>query len=455
MGKDENKLGLTACIAILVGGMIGSAIFSLSGMTMYYAGPAAIVSWAIAAVIIGMYGMQVAELSTIFPKSGGVYVFPARALGKTQKQGRFWGFISAWGFMISNTIAVAFSAIYVATYLGAGFSIFADANGGDTKQILFAVIAVVFCMILNLLKITDAGKFNNVLVGGLVVTLIVFIITVFTSGQWDASLFVPFFTQGAKGGSGFITAIPVAMVGYGACVAIAFMVSDVKDPNRTVPKSLIISLIIVVAVYLLVILSTLGIITAQFLTENAGFRYIPLYAVAFTKLTSIPWLAKLISIAAFLALITTMLVVLAQNARSVAAMAEDGLLPKGLAKISRNGVPAVSTVVLSILAIILCFFPGITEMIVNLGALFAAITIVINCVSLIEARQKNKRVEGAYHAPGGTAMPVITALLIVACYIPDIIGGSWKLWAFTAACYAAGLVIMAIMTSVNKKTVSN
>ena len=61
--KDSGKLGLVACIAILTGGCIGSAIFSLSGMTMYYAGPAAIITWIVAAIILGCYGVQVAELS--------------------------------------------------------------------------------------------------------------------------------------------------------------------------------------------------------------------------------------------------------------------------------------------------------------------------------------------------------------------------------------------------------
>ena len=57
--KDSGKLGLVACIAILTGGCIGSAIFSLSGMTMYYAGPAAIITWIVAAIILGCYGVQV------------------------------------------------------------------------------------------------------------------------------------------------------------------------------------------------------------------------------------------------------------------------------------------------------------------------------------------------------------------------------------------------------------
>ena len=65
--KDSGKLGLVACIAILTGGCIGSAIFSLSGLTMYYAGPAAIITWIVAAIILGCYGVQVAELSVRYP----------------------------------------------------------------------------------------------------------------------------------------------------------------------------------------------------------------------------------------------------------------------------------------------------------------------------------------------------------------------------------------------------
>ena len=151
--KDSGKLGLVACIAILTGGCIGSAIFSLSGMTMYYAGPAAIITWIVAAIILGCYGVQVAELSVRYPHSGGVYVFPAKSLGK------FWGYLAAWGYIISNFIAVAFSAIYVATYLGVGF----EALSG--LQIPLALASILFCVILNLRKITDAGKFNNILVG--------------------------------------------------------------------------------------------------------------------------------------------------------------------------------------------------------------------------------------------------------------------------------------------------
>ena len=94
----------------------------------------------------GLYGIQVAELSIRYPHSGGVFVFPAKAMGKTEKEGKIWGFISAWGYIISNIIAVAFSAIYVATYMGVGFEALAN------LQTPLAIAAVILVTILNLMK---------------------------------------------------------------------------------------------------------------------------------------------------------------------------------------------------------------------------------------------------------------------------------------------------------------
>ena len=69
------------------------------------------------------------------------------------------------------------------------------------------------------------------------------------------------------------TAIPNAMVGYGSVVAIAFLVSEVKNPNRTVPKSMAISMVLVVLLYLLMIIATMGNITTQLLTGEEALYY--------------------------------------------------------------------------------------------------------------------------------------------------------------------------------------
>ncbi len=435
MSEEKNKIGLFTCVTIIVGSMIGSAIFSLSGLTMYKAGPAAILSWVIAALIMLVYGLVCAELSTRFPRSGGVFVFPSKALGKNGKDSTLWGWISTWGYINANIVAVAFAAIYVATYLGAGFQL---PNG---MQIPLAIITVAICLLLNSIKFSVAGKLNSILVGALVASLSVYVISCFCGGSWDFSMLEPFFTQGKTGTFGFMAAVPTAMVGYGSIVAIAFMVSEVKNPSKNVPKAVLIAMSIVAIIYILIILATLGLVSASFLDENPGMRYIPLYAACFTKLSMFPWLSKVVSIAAILALVTTILVVLALTGRAIQAASLDGILPKVFAKSNRFGVPAFATSAVAILAAIISCFPSFTEQIVGFGTLFAAVTISINIISLYVARRKNLGAENIFIAPGGQFLPALSLVLIIACYIPDIISGGWIIWVYTIVWYALGIGI--------------
>jgi amino acid transporter len=433
--EHEGTLGLATCVTMIVGGMIGSAIFSLSGMTIYGAGPAAIVSWVIAAAIMLSYGLIVAELSAFFPKSGGVFVFPSKALGKNENTGKLWGWISTWGYFNANIVAIAFGAIYVATYLGVGFPVFAK------LQVPLAIAAIVFCFVLNALRISITGKVNTVLVCGLAVTLLTFIIIAFTSGQWDSGLLTPFFSQGASGRTGFLSVVPIAMVAYGSIVSIAFMVSEVKNPTRNVPRSIFIAMSIVVCLYSLVILATVGLVSAQFLADNSGMRFIPLYAAAFTKLAEIPWLVKVISVSAVLALLTTILVVMALTSRAIHAAAESGIIPQFFAVKAKNGSPIAATALVALLSAVVSCFTDFTQTIVNFGALFAAITMSINCVSLLAARKKFTHAPGDFRAPFGSGLPVVTLAVMLACYVSDIMGGGWVIWVYTAVWYAVGLLI--------------
>lgn len=434
--NQKGKLGLLDSSTILIGGMIGSAIFSLSGMTILNAGPASILSWIIAAVILFAYGLQTAELSSIYPQSGGIFVFPAMALGKDKKQGRIWGWISAWAYLFGCWGGAAFSAIYVSVYLGVAFPALGN------YQVPIAIATVVICGVLNLVNMAITGKANTVLTFGLAATMVAFIVVALFSGQWDGSMLIPFFTQGAEGTFGFMGAIPIAMVAYGSIVAVAFMVGEIKDPNKTVPKAMTIAMLVVVTLYILVMVSVLGLVSSQFLQSNPGMAYIPLYAAAFTKLAAIPWLTKLISISAVLALITTILVVMALAARALQATADSGILPGFLAKNNeKTGVPVNAQIVVIILVGATAAFPNFTNLIVNLGSLCNAIVVAIVCITVIAARNKNTYVPGNFKAPGGNALPVATLIIIIAAYIPGILNGGWQLWAWTAGYFAVGMII--------------
>ena len=337
-------------------------------------------------------------------------------------------------------MAIIFAAIYVGTYLSVGFPIFAN------MQVPLAIISVLFVLILNSLKFSLTGKVNNLLVLGLAVSMIIYIAVAFGSGAWDSAAMTPFFTQGAGGSTGFLSMVPTAMVAYGSIVAMAFMVSEVKDPNRNVPKSILIAMVIVLALYLGIIIATLGMVSAGFLAENPGMQFIPLYAAAFTKLAAFPWISKVISIAALFALLTTMLTVVSLTSRAIQASALQGVMPKKLGENNKAGVPVYAAILVAVPSMIISCFPQFTSIIVGFAALFAAVTISINCISLIVARKKFPLEEGAFRAPGGNALPVIAMILIVICYIPDIISGGWIIWAYTIVWYVIGIIFYKVRT---------
>ena len=444
MEKNNGKLGLFACIALIVGGCVGSAIFSLLGQTILYAGPAAVISWIAAGVILTFYGMQVCELAVRYPQSGGVFAFPKKAFGGSK--GEFWGFVSAWGYIVSNVIAVAFSAISIGNFMGNGF----EALSGDGWKIALAVIAVVFCIVLNLMKITDTGKFNNMFVGILAAGMLVFAGFAFFGKRpdgtpaFDPANFDHFFTTG-NGLKGMFRAIPIASCAYGACVAISFMVNEVKNPAKTIPSSLMIGLLIVIVLYLLVAVATIATCAySLFATPGLEFlQFAPQFgSILMDGLTAYPWLAKLIALIAFIALMTTMLVLLALNARAMQAVAVSGYFPKKWKEENKNGVPAVATLVCGVPALLLCFRPAWVETLVNLGAFFSVISMAITCIALIVSRRKTELNAGDYRCPGGIATPLVTIAALGSCYLIGNI--SMPVVSFTVAIYGVGLAIFFI-----------
>ena len=437
MSNNENgKIGLFDSSMILIGGMIGSAIFSLSGVTILNAGPASIISWIIAAVILFFYALQTAELSTIYPHSGGVFVFPEKTLGKNAKQGRLWGWISAWAYLFGNISAVTFSAMYIGIYLGVGFPAL------NNYQLIIGVAAVILTGVMNLMKISSMSKVNNAITIIHVVTMGIFVVVAFFSGKWEASNFVPFFSQGTGGTWGFLSAVPVAMLAYGGIVAIAFMVGEIKNPKRTVPLAMTIAMVVVVAVYILMMVSTMGLITAQYLVKNPGMTYIPVFAAAFVKLAYIPWLVKLIAITAVLGLFTTTMVCMTLTARTFQACAGSGLFPKVLAKSDeKTGVPVNAQILTILICGILAAFPSLINIMVNMGALCTVIVIAIVSLSAIAARKKNPDMTDKFSAPGGNAVSVLVLIVLVVCYIPSIVEGGWQLWAWTGIYYLIGMII--------------
>ncbi|MDD4323709.1 MAG: APC family permease [Eubacteriales bacterium] len=442
---EKKKLGPLDSTALLVGGMIGSAVFALSGVTIVRAGPAAILSWIIAGLILFGYGLLNAELATKYPQSGGVFVFPAKVLGKTAKSSRFWGWVSTWAYLFGCWGGATFSAIFVSVYLGVAFPVFED------YQALVAVITVIICGVINVFGISVTGRANTLLTTLLTLAIIIFVGISFTSGEWSSEQFTPFFTQGEAGTTGWISAIPIAMVAYGSIVAVAFMVGEIRDPDKNVPRATFVAMLIVITLYVLAIVSVLGLVSTQYLIDNPDMAYMPMYAAAFNKLTATPWVVSLVSIAAVFSLFTSVLILIALSARAVQATAISGILPRGLAKNhEKTAVPVNATILITILFAALAAFPSAVNEIISLGALCNALVVVIICVTVIVSRKKNNNLKH-FKAPGGNLLPIAMLIIIAGSYIPDVIGAGWQLWAATLLYFAVGMIIYFVGTRYREK----
>ncbi|MDR0840867.1 MAG: APC family permease [Christensenellaceae bacterium] len=465
MEKKDGKIGLLDTTTILVGGMIGSAIFSLSGVTIGTAGPAAILSWVVAGLVLLAYGIICAELCSIYPNSGGVFMFPAKAFGTEGKDNRYWGWISGWTYLFSCVGGLVFSCSYIATYIG--IAIPALQIPGDPFMsiqpqygIIIAVAAVVIAGVLNVVQIGVTGKANTIMTVLLSITMVAFVIIAFAAKTPEGVVaftpanFKPFF-GGTQGGTGFFAAIPVAMLAYGSIVAAAFMVGEIRNPNKTVPKAMSLAMGITVVLYVLVMIGTIGLISADALNAS-HMNYTPQFGAAWLALGHITWLPGLVALAAVLALMTTALVLVILAARTLQAAALSGVLPKAFAKNDeKTGVPVFSTIVITVISIILVIFPSLTNFIINFGALNNVLVVVILSITVLAARKKNP--PSVFKAPGGNILPILVLVVLTICYgvgiYSDIQGGTYNIISLivaTVGYFAVGQAIYFLGTRSNK-----
>ena len=418
----QGKMSLFTCVALIIGACIGSAIFSISGVTILYAGSSAVLSWIIAAAIYLGYGIVVTALAVRYPYSGGIYVFPKLVFGSSV--GSFWGYISACGYVVSNTIAIGFSAIYFGVYLQDGF----PALGSGPWP------AILSCILSALVTIAGGKHFNrvqNTLVVLLLSCLSVYCAFALFGGGFDVSPFSSenFFSSGVRGRTGFISAVPLALVAYGGCIVVAFMASEVRSPGRNIPLSLLLGLCVVCAVYVLLIVGVVGTLPLENLKGGGDSCYIPLLAsVSQGPLLRYPFLKGLLSVSGAVAFLTTMIALMAVNMKAIRAMVTP-----------RQDKASMPVLVFVLACMALCLLKEWTMELISLGAILNIVSMSITCFCLVKVGKK--------------ALPLATIGVFLLCSVSDIMAGGGRIWVFTAAIYAVALSVYLFLRNKGKNYV--
>ncbi len=375
----ERDLGLTSVVAISMGAMIGSGIFILPGLAMAEAGPAVILAFVIAAVLVFPAAVSIAELGTAMPEAGGDYIFIERGMGPGA--GTIAG-LGTWLMLMFKGALALFGGMF---YLEPVFTSF-DITMTETQLRLLAVGIGAFLIGVNVVGVKQTGGLQKILV--LIMLFILGGFVALTGGSVDTSLYGGsldgFFSEGA---AGLFAATATVLISYGGVTKVAAVAEEIKNPGRNLPLGLLLSLVLTAALYALIVAVIVGVVEQELLLTDE-WQNIPVVAVV--DVVGLGFLMVVaIVIAAMFALISTANAGILTASRYPFALSRDNLLPQTFATISsrfRTPTTAILTTGGAMLFIIIAL-P--VEQIAKTAGAFQIIVYILVCLSLIAFRRRS------------------------------------------------------------------
>jgi amino acid transporter/nucleotide-binding universal stress UspA family protein len=259
-------MGLMHVTMIGVGAMIGAGIFVLTGLAAGVSGPALLLVFAFNGVVTGLTAMSYAELGSCFPEAGGGYLWVKEALPQPN------GFLSGWISWFAHAVACSLYAVAFGTFMvdllhlaGVDFnkllSLFSSSEPYVLAAKLISVIATLMFVYINYRGAKETGQAETLVTMLKIVVIALFIgfglFAIFsgkTPEPWPEH-FRGFFQ---KGPMGIIIAMGLTFIAFEGYEIIAQCGEEVKNPKKNIPRSIFLSLLIVVPIYILVAFVALG-----------------------------------------------------------------------------------------------------------------------------------------------------------------------------------------------------
>ena len=330
MNRPElhRRLGTPDAVVIGLGSMIGAGVFVVFGPAAAAAGPGLLIAVAAAATVAYCNATSSARLASLYPHSGGTYVYGRERLGP------FWGYLAGWSFVVGKLASCAAMALTVGLYLWP-----AHAHA-------VAVGAVVALTAVNYRGIGKSALATRVIVAVVLAVLAGVVAAVMISGRADPARVT--LTGGSP--TGVLQAAGLLFFAFAGYARIATLGEEVRDPARTIPRAIGIALTITFAVYAVLAVTLMAILGPGLATATA-----PLADAV--RAAGAGGLEPVVRIGAAVAALGSLLSLILGVSRTGLAMARDGHLPAALAAVHpRYRVPhraevAVGVVVATVAAV--------------------------------------------------------------------------------------------------------
>lgn len=416
----KKSIGLWSAISIVVGSVIGSSIFMKPAtMAGQLGSPTLLVAvWLVAGIISLFGGMLFAELGSMFPETGGEYIYLQKSYNS------FIAFLFGWSTIaVINTAAIAAIAFVCAEYLNFFFHF--PNLGAATEQSVslhipmigdifplknFGVKVVTALLIagltlVNYISVRFGNAIQFVATVLKVAAILILVVGILFFGEGSAKNFITNATDFHLTGWSLVGALMAATTGAFACydgwVNINSVAGEIRDPEKNITKSLIIGLFICIGVYVLINLAYIYVLPLDIMSKS------PLVASdATTKALGIAGggvIALLIIVSSFGATNVNLL----SNARVVFAMGTDGNFFAWAGKVQpRFQTPGNSVILIGIWSIVLAFsgsFDILADMFVFMSWVFYGLT----AIGIFILRKKLPNANRPYKVFGYPYVPLI------------------------------------------------
>ncbi|QKV91565.1 amino acid permease [Streptomyces sp. NA02950] len=399
-GSLRRSLGMWQLTMISIGATLGTGIFVVLGEAVPDAGPAVVVSFVIAGLTALFSALSYAELAGTIPVSGSSYSYAYATMGE------LIAWVCGWCLILEYGVSVAAVAVGWGEYLNElldgtlGITIpdALSAPPGDGGIFnLPALLVVLLAMAFLLGGAKESARANTVMVGVKIAALILFCAVAFTGIR--AGNYTPFMPLGMAGVSAAGATLFFSYIGFDAASTAG---EEAKNPQRDLPRAIMLSLVIVTALYCVVAAVAVGALPwKQFDGSEAALSGI------MEKVTGQSFWGVLLAAGAVVAIASVVLTVLYGQTRILFAMSRDGLVPKVFSTVhARTGVPRANTVIVSL-------FCGVLAAAIPLGQLADATSIgtlfafgLVN-IAVIVLRRTRPTMERTFRVPLSPLFPLI------------------------------------------------
>ena len=412
----KQSLSWPHLVALGVGAIVGTGILTLIGVGAGKAGPAVILSFAIAGLICACAALAYAEVATMIPASGSAYTYSYVVFGE----------LIAWmigvALILEYTLVVSAVAVgwsgYAAGFLASiGMGLPTDLTQGPELGGIINLPAIFIIIVVAGLLIAgtrESATLNAILVIIKMAALALFIAVALP--VFNADHFTPFmpygFPRSGPSGSevGVMAAAAIIFFAFYGFDAIATAAEEAKNPSRDLAIGIVGSMLVCVLIYMLVAGAAIGALV------YTGFADSPEPLALILREIGQPWAAQVLGASAVIALPTVILAFFYGQSRIFFTIARDGLLPAKLANVSRRGTPVRITI---FTAIVTSVFAGLIPLtaiaaLANAGTLAAFVAV---CAAMLVLRKREPDRERKFRAPAATLVAWVGILGCIYLFI--------------------------------------